>query len=135
MRCRINCLEPGPLEPPGWEGHPEPWSHKTEQTTTGSTLIQPPVAQFRGGMKSSQSRPCCEIWINTVRYFPPELSNLLFSPRVKKVKLRPHLCSGASDGGVHLALLPGADGCQRRQVGFSVADLRQLLLLHLGRER
>lgn len=33
MRCRINCLEPAPLEPPGWEGpDPEPWGVKTEQT-------------------------------------------------------------------------------------------------------
>lgn len=33
MRCRINCLEPAPPEPPGWEGpDPEPWSVKTEQT-------------------------------------------------------------------------------------------------------
>lgn len=40
MRCRINCLEPAPLEPPGWEEpDPEPWSLKTDTKKIFSILM------------------------------------------------------------------------------------------------
>lgn len=50
--------------------------------------------------------------------------------RLRRTRSRA-LCTRALNGRVHFPLLSGANGCQRRQVGFSLPDLSQLLLLHL----
>lgn len=47
MRCRINCLEPAPLEPPGWDGpDPEPWSVKRSKHKKDISFIDLFLCKF-----------------------------------------------------------------------------------------